>query len=85
MNIQWDPFSDLIVARLAASILDHKIVAHPDAVCSYSNGAYSRLQELPPGCITYIGETLIRAQCIFQSMAAELAAPARTGEGVFHV
>ena len=82
MNIQWDPYSDLLVARLAASILFHKIMARPDAVYYYSNGAYSRVQELPPACITSIGETLIRAQCAFQTMAAERVAPARTWESV---
>eukprot|EP00959_Pyramimonas_sp_CCMP1952_P454347 9469761-Pyramimonas_sp.AAC.1 len=31
MIIQWDPYSDLLVACLAASVLFHKIQAHPDA------------------------------------------------------
>eukprot|EP00959_Pyramimonas_sp_CCMP1952_P364747 7638316-Pyramimonas_sp.AAC.1 len=63
MNSQWDPYSDIMVARLAASILFHKIQEQPDAVYHYSNGAYTRLQELPPSCIASTGEALIRAQC----------------------
>ena len=71
MDLEWDPNSDLVCARLVGTLLHGFIRAHPDAIYFYNNGAFLEISELPETHIREVGDALVRAQCIFLQMACE--------------
>ena len=62
MDLEWDPNSDIVCARLVGTLLLGCIRAHLDAIYFYNNGAFLEIAELPETHIREIGDALVRAQ-----------------------
>ena len=78
--ILWARDNDLLVTRVAALLLDD-VVAHPDGVHRYRQGAYSRIEDIPNVCILKMESVIARAQIILNHM--KCANVSRDLEAVF--